>query len=46
MPLVGGTIPDGDVQPLREIGVDSVFSVGHFTGETVEFSRHNRKRRI
>lgn len=37
MLLVGGTIPDGDVQPLREMGVDGVFPVGSFTGEMVEF---------
>lgn len=35
--LVGGTIPDGDVEPLREMGVDGVFPVGTFTGEMVEF---------
>ena len=39
MLLVGGTIPDGDVQPLREMGVDGVFPVGTFTGEMVEFIR-------
>lgn len=35
--LVGGTIPDGDVEPLRELGVDGVFPVGSFTGQMVEF---------
>lgn len=39
MLLVGGTIPDGDVEPLREIGVDGVFPVGTFTAEMVEFIR-------
>ena len=39
MLLVGGTIPDGDVQRLHEIGVDGVFPVGTFTGEMVEFIR-------
>jgi methylmalonyl-CoA mutase C-terminal domain/subunit len=39
MLLVGGTIPDGDVQPLREAGVDGVFPVGTFTGQMVEFIR-------
>ena len=38
--LVGGTIPDGDVEPLREMGVDGVFPVGSFTGEMVEFIRN------
>ena len=37
MLLVGGTIPDGDVERLREMGVDGVFPVGTFTGEMVEF---------
>ena len=37
MLLVGGTIPDGDVEPLREIGVDGVFPVGTFTGEMIDF---------
>ncbi len=39
MLLVGGTIPDGDVERLREMGVDGVFPVGSFTGEMVEFIR-------
>ena len=39
MLLVGGTIPDGDVEPLREIGVDGVFPVGTFTAEMVDFIR-------
>ena len=37
MLLVGGTIPDGDVDSLRELGVDGVFPVGTFTGEMVQF---------
>lgn len=37
--LVGGTIPDGDVEPLHEIGVDGVFPVGTFTAEMVDFIR-------
>ena len=37
MLLVGGTIPDGDVDALRELGVDGVFPVGTFTGEMVQF---------
>ena len=39
MLLVGGTIPDGDVEPLQRIGVDGVFPVGSFTGEMVDFIR-------
>ena len=39
--LVGGTIPDGDVESLREMGVDGVFPVGSFTGEMVEFIRQS-----
>ena len=39
MLLVGGTIPDGDVEPLRLLGVDGVFPVGTFTAEMVDFIR-------
>ena len=39
MLLVGGTIPDGDVEPLRQLGVDGVFPVGTFTSEMVDFIR-------
>ena len=44
MLLVGGTIPDGDVAPLHEMGVDGVFPVGTFTGEMVNFIRENLAR--
>ena len=37
--LVGGTIPDSDVEPLQQMGVDGVFPVGTFTAEMVEFIR-------
>ncbi len=37
--VVGGTIPDEDVEPLRELGVDGVFPVGAFTGTMVDFIR-------
>ncbi len=37
MLLVGGTIPDGDVDALHQLGVDGVFPVGTFTGEMVRF---------
>lgn len=39
MLLVGGTIPDGDVEPLKQLGVDGVFPVGTFTAEMVDFIR-------
>ena len=35
--LVGGTIPDGDVDGLHQMGVDGVFPVGTFTAEMVQF---------
>jgi methylmalonyl-CoA mutase C-terminal domain/subunit len=34
--LVGGTIPDKDVQPLLDSGVNAVFPVGAFTTTIVE----------
>ena len=37
--LVGGTIPDADVEPLRAMGVDGVFPVGTFTGAMIDFIR-------
>ncbi len=39
MLLVGGTVPDGDVEPLKQLGVDGVFPVGTFTAEMVDFIR-------
>ena len=39
MLLVGGTIPDADVDSLRAMGVDGVFPVGSFTGQMVDFIR-------
>ena len=44
MLLVGGTIPDGDVEPLQAMGVDGVFPVGSFTGQMVDFIRDNLAR--
>lgn len=44
MLLVGGTIPDGDVTGLVEMGVDGVFPVGTFTGEMVQFINDNLRR--
>ena len=37
--IVGGTIPDKDVEPLHRLGVDGVFPVGSFTGSMIEFIR-------
>ena len=37
--LVGGTIPDADVETLRAMGVDGVFPVGTFTGAMIDFIR-------
>ena len=39
--LVGGTIPEDDVAPLRELGVDGVFPVGSFTSDLIDFIRAN-----
>ncbi len=35
--VVGGTIPDSDVKPLQEIGVDGVFPVGATMADIVDF---------
>ena len=39
--LVGGTIPQKDVEPLQALGVDGVFPVGTFTQELVDFIKEN-----
>ena len=39
--LVGGTIPEDDVAPLREMGVHGVFPVGSFTTEMIDFIQAN-----
>ena len=39
--LVGGTIPDEDMEPLKVLGVDGVFPVGTFTSVLVEFIKNN-----
>jgi methylmalonyl-CoA mutase C-terminal domain/subunit len=39
--LVGGTIPEQDVDPLKALGVDAVFPVGTFTQELVDFIKDN-----
>ena len=41
--LVGGTIPDQDVEPLQQVGVHGVFPVGTFTADMVEFIQANVK---
>ena len=46
MLLVGGTIPDGDVEPLHQLGVNGVFPVGSFTAQMVDFIRTNLPRQI
>ncbi len=35
--LVGGTIPEEDVEPLQGMGVDAVFPVGTFTHTMIDF---------
>ncbi len=35
--LVGGTIPEDDVAPLHEMGVQGVFPVGTFTQTMIDF---------
>ncbi len=37
--LVGGIIPDDDVEPLKKLGVKGVFGPGTSTKEIVEFIR-------
>lgn len=39
--LVGGTIPEQDVEPLKALGVQGVFPVGTFTQDLVDFIRDN-----
>lgn len=35
----GGIIPDEDIEPLRQLGVDQVFTPGASTTEVVEYAR-------
>jgi methylmalonyl-CoA mutase C-terminal domain/subunit len=42
--LVGGTIPEQDVEPLHQMGVSGVFPVGSFTETMVEFIRDRVRR--
>ena len=39
--MVGGTIPEDDVEPLRKMGVQVVFPVGSFTSAMTEFITEN-----
>ena len=41
--LVGGTIPDEDVEPLQAMGVDGVFPVGVFTQTMIDFIESRAK---
>ncbi|MDA1035750.1 MAG: cobalamin-dependent protein [Chloroflexi bacterium] len=41
--LVGGTIPDRDLERLHEIGVDGVFPVGSSLADIEKFIRDNAK---
>ena len=43
--LVGGTIPDADVEPLKQMGVDGVFPVGTPIQAIERFIRDNRRPR-
>ena len=39
--IVGGTIPEDDVDPLHEMGVQGVFPVGSFTTSMTDFITEN-----
>lgn len=42
--MVGGTIPEDDVEPLEKMGVQGVFPVGSFTSAMTEFITENVSR--
>ena len=42
--MVGGTIPEDDVEPLQKMGVNGVFPVGSFTSAMTEFISENVNR--
>ena len=42
--LVGGTIPEEDVVPLQELGVNAVFPVGTYSQSMIDFISANIKR--
>ncbi|MDY7032743.1 MAG: cobalamin B12-binding domain-containing protein [Thermodesulfobacteriota bacterium] len=39
--IVGGVIPIEDITPLKEMGVDEIFTAGTLTGEIVEYIKRN-----
>ena len=39
--LLGGTIPEDDVEPLHAMGVHGVFPVGSFTTDMIDFINAN-----
>lgn len=38
--LLGGIIPDEDVEPLKQLGVEGVFGPGTSTHDIIDFIRH------
>ena len=42
--VAGGTIPDKDVEPLRQMGVDGVFPVGTPMAEIADFIKQGVRR--
>ncbi len=44
--LAGGIIPEEDIPPLKEAGVDEVFGPGTSTQTIVDFTRANLKRPV
>jgi len=44
--LVGGIIPDEDVEPLKKLGVKGVFGPGTNTADIVEFIRDSCKLQV
>ena len=39
--VIGGIIPEEDVEPLQQLGVDGVFGPGTTTNDIVDFIRQN-----
>tara|TARA_Y100000588_G_scaffold225145_1_gene239054 strand:- start:675 stop:1076 length:402 start_codon:yes stop_codon:yes gene_type:complete len=39
--MVGGTIPEDDVEPLHQLGVEGIFPVGSYTTTMTEFITAN-----
>ena len=39
--VIGGIIPEEDIEPLQQLGVDGVFGPGTTTGDIVDFIRKN-----